>query len=174
MLMVVLLNEELLTVYQIRTQLAGLLLIVIASGCGGADGPEIASVRGTIKMDGEPLPNATVLFIPQAGGRPAGARTDENGEYELNFGSGRQGAIPGENKVRISTLSDPMPDEEGNMVPGSPEKVPRQFNTATTLTFTVEDGKENIADFDISSEGELPDNAVDPAEAGIVEEQEEN
>lgn len=159
--------------FSLRSRLTvSLLLGALVSGCG-EEGPDIAYVTGQIKMDGEPLPNATVVFIPMSGGRPAGARTDENGEYELNFGSGRQGAMLGENKVRITTLSDPMEDEEGNMMPGSPEKVPMQFNTATELRFTVEPGKENIANFDISSEGELPDNAVDAGEAGLTEEEAE-
>jgi hypothetical protein len=42
---------------------------------GRPGGPEIASVEGTVTMDGNPLPNASVVFIPPAG-RPAGARTN--------------------------------------------------------------------------------------------------
>ena len=132
---------------------AGLLGAAVA-GCG-ADGPEIAGVEGTVTMDGKPLPNAAVVFVPEEGGRPAGARTDENGHYVLNFSGGRQGTIPGKNKVQITTLSDPYQDEEGNTVPGSPETVPMKYNTQTTLEVDVKEGEHNVADFDLDSEGDI-------------------
>src|SRR5688572_6481059 len=91
----------------------GLLVFVIlmVAGCG-ASGPEIANVSGRVTMDGKPLANATVLFVPEDG-RPAGARTDADGNYVLNFTEGRQGAIPGMNSVRITTLRDADQDENG-------------------------------------------------------------
>ena len=105
---------------------SGVVLLLLACGCGPG-GPEIAGVKGKLTMDGEPLANATILFIPQ-GGRPAAATTDEEGNYVLNFSAGRKGAIPGKNKVRITTLSDPYEDEDGNHVPGRPETIPVEYN----------------------------------------------
>jgi hypothetical protein len=138
--------------------LLGLLLLAGLAGCG-QKGPEIASVEGTVTMDGKPLPKASVVFIPEAGGRPAGSWTDEEGHYVLNFGSGRKGAIPGKNKVMITTRSDPSTDEEGQLVPGTPETVPMKYNTMSTLTFTVEDGKKNVADFQLESAGAIQTNS---------------
>ena len=145
------------------------MLAAAVSGCGGEDGPEIAGVHGKITMDGKPLANATVVFIPESG-RPGGARTDEDGEYVLNFSGGRQGAMLGKNTIRISTLSDPSENEDGTTTPGSPETVPMKYNAMSELTFVVEQG-DNEANFDISSEGPLPDSELDADEAGIVEEQ---
>ena len=59
------------------------MLLGLVTGCSSS-GPEIASVSGRITMDGKPLANATVVFIPE-NGRPAGARTDADGKYVLNF-----------------------------------------------------------------------------------------
>jgi hypothetical protein len=136
-----------------KATLAGWLLVVVvaaAAGCGSS-GPEIAYVTGRVTMDGKPLPNATVVFIPE-NGRPAGARTDENGEYVLNFTEGRQGAIPGKNAIRITTLREAEQDENGKTVlPASPETIPPEYNTNSTLTFTVEPGKRNVANFDLKS-----------------------
>src|SRR5688572_25887861 len=95
-------------------------------------------------MDGKPLPNATVLFVPE-NGRPAGANTDADGNYVLNFTQGRRGAIPGVNTVRIMTQRDAGQDDDGQTVPGSPETVPAKYNTESTLTFTVEAKKNNVA-----------------------------
>jgi hypothetical protein len=130
------------------------LLFLLSAGCGPS-GPEIASVAGRVTMDGKPLPNATVVFIPE-NGRPAGASTDENGNYVLNFSQGRKGAIPGKNTIRITTQRDPTPgDETTKSIPGSKETIPMRYNTVSELEFTVEPKKKNIANFDLTSDGPI-------------------
>ena len=148
----------------IRNSHAGFIALMLSLaflGCG-SDGPEIASVEGTITMDGEPLANASVLFVP-TGGRPAAARTDENGKYTLNFTAGRKGAMLGKNVVRISTAADPSETPDGEPIPAQPERVPMKYNATSELTFVVEAGKKNVADFDITSEGPIAgaDEALD-------------
>lgn len=128
-----------------------LLLAVTCLGCRPG-GPEIAFVEGKIIMDGKPLANATVVFIPE-NGRPAGATTDSEGYYVLNFTEGREGAIPGKNSVRITTLRDADETPDGKPIPGSPETIPMKYNIQSELEFTVEPGKKNIANFDLKSGG---------------------
>ena len=125
---------------------------VACLGCGDS-GPAIEYVEGTVTMDGKPLKNATVVFVPQSGGRPAAAATDENGHYVLTFTEGRQGAMLGTNKIQISTLADPSETPEGDPIPAQPETVPVQYNAETTLTFEVKEGEKNIANFDLESGG---------------------
>jgi hypothetical protein len=129
------------------------LLALVCLGCGPG-GPEIATVEGTVTLDGEPLPNASVVFVPEDG-RPAGATTDAQGHYELTFTEGRQGAIVGKNKVRISTARDPSETPGGDPIPAVPETIPMKYNAQTELEFTVEPGQRNVADFDLTSEGDL-------------------
>ncbi len=129
------------------------LVVVLLAGCGSS-GPEIASVKGTITLDGKPLPNATIVFIPPEG-RPAGAKTNAEGKYELNFSNGRKGTMPGLNKIRLTTLSEASQDENGNAIPGSKEIIPMQYNQMSTLEFLVEPGKQNIADFALESKGKI-------------------
>lgn len=119
------------------------------AGCGSS-GPEISHVSGKVTMDGKPLANATVVFIPE-NGRPAGATTDAEGKYVLNFSQGRRGAIPGKNMIRVTTLRDPYEGDDGKTIPGSKETIPAEYNAATTLTFEVEKGKRNVANFDLKS-----------------------
>jgi hypothetical protein len=126
--------------------------LLLLSGCSG--GQDIASVEGLVTMDGKPLPRATVVFIPEVGGRPAGSQTDKDGKYVLNFSGGRKGAIPGKNKVQISTRADPFLDAEGNNL-GSPETVPAEYNVHTTLAFEVVQGQRNIANFELKSDGKV-------------------
>ena len=134
-------------VFAVSLPLAGLVLA--SSGCGPG-GPTISHVSGRVTMDGKPLANATVVFIPE-NGRPAGANTDADGNYVLNFGSGRRGAIPGKNTIRITTVREASQDENGKSIPGSGERVPDKYNGNSTLEFTVEPNKRNVANFDLSS-----------------------
>lgn len=130
------------------------LLLVLVAGCGSG-GPDIAGVRGKVTMDGKPLADATVVFIPKAGGRPAAAMTDAEGMYELNFSAGRKGTIPGPNRIRVTTLSDPYEGEDGKMIPGRPETIPAKYNQQSELEFDVVDGQLNEANFDLESGGRI-------------------
>jgi hypothetical protein len=126
-----------------------LSMLIVGAGCSSG-GPEIAYVSGRVTLDGKPLSDAAVVFIPD-NGRPAGATTDADGNYVLNFAQGRQGAIPGTSTVRISTYRDADQDDNGQTVPGKPETIPPEYNTETTLTFEVEPNKDNVANFDLKS-----------------------
>ena len=75
-------------------------LVVVASGCAEMT---VAPVSGTITLDGEPLQRASVMFQPQAGGRPSSGLTDENGFYRLGYSMTEEGAEVGPCTVKIST-----------------------------------------------------------------------
>lgn len=130
----------------------GLALAIVVSGCGPS-GPEISRVTGTIKMDGKPLPAAVVMFVPDHG-RPSAAETDANGKYVLEFSAGRKGAIPGNNRVEINTGRLAY-ERDGKQYPAVKESVPAKYNRNTELTFNVEPGKSNVADFDLQSGGKI-------------------
>jgi hypothetical protein len=135
------------------TRLALLTVFALSlAGCGPA-GPEIAYVSGRVTLDGKPLPYASIVFIPE-NGRTAGASTDENGNYVLNYDDDRQGTMPGKNSVRITTERDPYEDASGKQIPGSKELVPARYNTNSTLVFDVEPRKKNVANFNLESKGE--------------------
>ena len=123
-----------------------LLLLPLLAGCG-SDGPELASVEGTVKLDGRPVADALIMFTPVAGGRPAGGRTDGEGRYELTYSRDAEGAMTGEHTVTISTFRAKDPDSG---TPGAPELVPAVYNTKTELKKTVEPG-DNVIDFDLDS-----------------------
>lgn len=133
-----------------RALLVGALLY--SGGCSSDS--DIGRVEGTVTLDGEPLPNATVVFV-QGQGRPAGGITDEQGHYVLNYAGGRKGALPGLNRVRITTAQGPSETADGTPVPPVPERIPTQFNTESTLEFEVVAGQVNVANFDLVSKGKI-------------------
>ncbi|MBX3440508.1 MAG: hypothetical protein KF861_23665, partial [Planctomycetaceae bacterium] len=136
-----------------RRLLLSLCLTMFLAGCGNK-GPKIASVEGTVLLDGEPLQDAAVVFNPPSG-RPAGARTDAEGRYVLNFSKGRKGAIPGTNRVIVTTKSDPRRGPDGEVIPGQDERIPMKYNTKTELSFEVLDGEKNVANFSLDSDGPI-------------------
>jgi hypothetical protein len=136
---------------QLRSTLFGALTLV-AVGCGGGSGPELAEVTGVVKIDGKPLPNALIRFQPKGGeGTYSTAVTNDHGEYELRFSRSEYGALPGDHAVSISTANAEAEDAAGNAVPVG-EVVPARYNAETELIrrVAVEDNEIN---FDLSSVG---------------------
>ncbi|MHC2069707.1 carboxypeptidase-like regulatory domain-containing protein [Bremerella sp. T1] len=148
------------------------LLCVMLIGCAES-GPPLGTVSGTVTMDGKPLPNAIVSFVPTAGGRASVATTNESGEYQLAF-IDRMGALIGNHKVSITTAvqsddedfseisSDDPRYEEMLMTRRSDynnavvrEPIPATYNAKSEIVKEVESGS-NVIDFPLNSDGTLP------------------
>jgi hypothetical protein len=81
-----------------RSLLIAILLFVNA-GCGKS-GP--VPVKGTVKLDGQPLAHASVMFISQdEGGKDATGTTDANGVFHLSTFKPGDGALKGKYKVVV-------------------------------------------------------------------------
>ena len=115
------------------------LLVLLPLGCGGGGSDlDLKGVSGTVTLDGQPLPDATVVFTPKGGGRQVFGLTDEDGEYELAYTTTGEGAPPGEYIVAIRTFRAPEEDPDtGEMKAAVPEKVPQKYNTPSELTVSV-------------------------------------
>jgi hypothetical protein len=72
------------------------------AGCGG---PPRAEVEGVVTLDGRPLPNVEVIFLPDpelgSTGPRAAALTDAQGHYRLHSDRGQDGAVVGKYRVLI-------------------------------------------------------------------------
>ncbi len=121
--------------------------LVLLSGCGG---PTHYPVSGKVTLNGHPLPDAILSFMPASDEQsPLFARTDAEGAYVLDEADGVAGALVGEYTVRITTFRD------GNRnidppIPFVPEKVPAKYNIQSKLTVDVKP-EENVFNFDIVS-----------------------
>ena len=112
---------------------AGVLLLV-ATGCGRSDG--LASVKGTVLLDGKPLAGAQVQFTVE-GQPPSYGRTDADGNYELSRTRSVTGATIGTNRVIVRTFRD-----LGNRI--LPETLPARYNTRSQLVYDVKAGSNRI------------------------------
>src|SRR5262249_16665434 len=75
-------------------------LAVLCAGCGRGSGP--VPVRGVVKLEGQPVANAAVVFVAQdPGGRDAYGPTAARGAFRLTRTNPDDGALPGKYKVVI-------------------------------------------------------------------------
>jgi hypothetical protein len=84
----------------------GLILLApwLAAGCGG---PKLGQVEGVVLIDGKPVKDILVTFIPNSNENTVGpnstAVTDENGHYQLvcDDSARRPGAVIGAHRVTL-------------------------------------------------------------------------
>ncbi len=85
----------------------GLLLLTasilgLASGCSrGRQYPPTHSVTGVVTVEGQPVADAIVSFLPDDGQNPANGSTDASGRYELTSFTRGDGAMEGSFRVTI-------------------------------------------------------------------------
>jgi hypothetical protein len=144
-----------------------LLLLALLAGCSGRD-YETVPVSGRVTLDGEPLTNVGLMFVPLAKdedhpniGPGSLGRTGDDGRFVLETVRGENGAVPTEHVVRISlaTESDTTGSKddftpEGN-IEARPErsgpKLPANASDGT-LHFVVPREGTDQANFHLKSE----------------------
>jgi hypothetical protein len=83
-----------------------LVLALFAGGCGGRS-QKLVKVKGKVLMQGAPLANAGVTFIPENGvlPEPTGI-TKSDGSFELMTYSPGDGAPPGDYRVIVEKVEE--------------------------------------------------------------------
>lgn len=80
--------------------------LLCLSGCGGKDPnlPETIAMSGVVIYQGKPVSDATIMFYPTEGRKPASGRSDADGKFSLTTFSKNDGVIPGEHKVTVNAF----------------------------------------------------------------------
>jgi hypothetical protein len=90
------------------------MLLVGALGCGGGQKPIPTS--GVLTLDGEPLADARVTFLPTSeGGRMAWGQTDSLGRFRLTTSNTGDGALPGQYKITVQVIG-PVTEADAKIV----------------------------------------------------------
>jgi hypothetical protein len=138
--------------------LLGLISLASLSGCGRGT-PAIVPVKGTVLLNGQPLPKATVQFVPQRSDLSAEftstAVTDDSGAFTLTCGyKDLPGAAVGQHTVLIT--ESPLPDEMRNtrdyreieryQANLSNRPIPPKYSSAkeSPLKIDVKEGQEDV------------------------------
>ena len=129
---------------QLRTifnLVVGIGLVVSLTACGGGGGteaPELGQVTGKVTLDGAPLADASVTFMPGKV-RSSAATTDSEGKYELIYIRQVKGASIGKHNVVVSKLVNEK------------ETIPNKYSgESTELNADVKAGA-NEFNFDLTS-----------------------
>ena len=155
---------------------------LVCCGCGGVDTDyhklDLATVKGKVMLDGNPLPNAHIMYQDQGGTFSVG-KTNQAGEYEMMFNSEKSGVLTGEKLVRIrlskswngfpthplSTETIELDEQVGEDAIGESEDgsikesytsnsddLPSTYHIDSHLKVTVDSGSHTI-NFDLNSDG---------------------
>ncbi len=83
--------------------LVGLCVVLGLTGCGGR--ADVAKATGVITLNGEPVPEAKVMFHPKDGGsRTSYGTTNEKGEFKASTYGMHDGALVGHHIVTITKI----------------------------------------------------------------------
>ena len=132
-----------------------------AGGCQpGANRPKTVPVTGSVTFKGAPVAGATVSFQATDGSRSSVGITDDGGKYALTTFVRGDGAVPGEYRVSIktitqavveSTTADGKYEPPSGPIPEPKNELPAKYASTekSGLKATVSSGP-NTADFDLA------------------------
>jgi hypothetical protein len=82
-----------------------LILAAFLTAAGCSKGPAVAEVVGLVTLDGKPMPNVKIMFMPDPGkgtvGPISSGFSDDQGRYTLTCEDERAGAVVGWHKVVV-------------------------------------------------------------------------
>jgi hypothetical protein len=122
--------------------LCEVLLVFLILGCGSGDGA--ADVKGEVTLDGQPLTEGVIHFMPVDGKSRTASTFVRDGRFETRVPLGKQ-------RVEISCVkTQPLrPGQMPDSATGA-EIVPAKYNTKSELMLEVKRGK-NEPRFELTS-----------------------
>ena len=128
-----------------------LLLILLASGCGGSGGRQ--GLQGTVTLDGKPLPRGAIRFVPTGGtGGPSAGGEIEGGAFDIESS---KGVLPGSFRVEITasrkTGRKVRDRASGEMTEMFAQYLPPRYNVNSELTAEVKPSGSDPFEFDLHS-----------------------
>lgn len=135
------------------TRIASVVLLGVATLVCGCGDKKRASVSGTVQLDGKPIEEGSIQFVPSdPNAGPTSGASIRDGKYEI---SADKGATIGSNKVvihanRKTGKQVPNAAEPGKMRDAVEEAIPAEYNSKSTLTADIKPGH-NSHDFTLKS-----------------------
>jgi len=125
------------------SRLVTLLVAVVGfgmTGCDTGDRPVLGEVRGLITLDGKPLPDAKIRFLPMEAVRGSMGVSGADGRYEMIYLRDLMGVAVGQHRVQVMSASETRG-----------EILPQKYTSGNTLTAQVKAGMNEI-NFDLTSD----------------------
>jgi hypothetical protein len=103
-------------------------LVLLGAACTSREGVELAPVEGVVTLDGRPLANVGVTFLPEGKGPLASGNTDAAGQFRVSTLRPGDGAPVGRHRVVLGAA------EEG----GTSAAIPPAYGRPETTPLSVE------------------------------------
>ena len=129
------------------------IFVLMITGCG-SDGPELIPVSGTVTLNGTPIDEVVVTFVPHHAGKPAMGLTDKQGRFSLSTTELDDGVAVGPYYATVTSIDQgaTRPDAQGlstglEMHPRQKSIIPERYTLFQTsgLSYEVQDGMEPIS-----------------------------
>lgn len=119
---------------------SGFVLTTVLVGCTTA--PPLAEVEGTVTLDGKPLDNVRVEFMPDPESGNSGPNstgvTDAQGRFKLTCENQQSGAVIGKHRVTLTDLKQweglTTSREDANK-PLKPSRIPSKYTDVVQTPF---------------------------------------
>lgn len=135
------------------------LACVALAGCGGSNELPRAAVRGMVLLDGEPLPEGIIRFVP------TGETKGPQSSVEIRFGlfkvTEQHGPLVGTHRIEIISTDDGgFPEDDEEAIQRMREQgitkidkitVPDEYNKRSKMTESVTPEGPNDFKFELSS-----------------------
>jgi hypothetical protein len=129
---------------------------VSLAGCGSQP-YDLATVSGTVTVNGQPMAGASVNYQPIAQGKENATpgpgsfgKTDENGRYSLRtVEPDAEGAVVGRHRITITSPKVQRDSSDDNIYAEDRETLPEEWWDGKKQV-TIPEGGTDTADFDIT------------------------
>jgi hypothetical protein len=81
-------------------QWIGIAILVVVCGCGDGH-PKRVPASGVVLIDGQPLSQGNIKFVPK-NGRPSAGKIGPDGHFSLTCYDGNDGALLGTHQVQVA------------------------------------------------------------------------
>jgi len=119
-----------------------LLGLIVCFGCSGSRDenlPPTISVTGVVTYQGKPVPDASIMFYPTQGRKPATGKADASGKFELSTFGKNDGVLAGEHKVTVNAYE--TTSEGVSMKSAIPVKYTTPSNTPLVVNVSESDNE---------------------------------
>lgn len=119
---------------------AAIPLGLLCAGCGS--GLKLTQVDGVVVVNGKPLDQLQVEFLPDPEQKTKGPRStgicDAQGRFKLTTDDQRPGAVVGKHRVLVTDLKQwegISPGREDSNKPLKPSRIPQRYSDAAATPF---------------------------------------
>jgi len=120
-----------------------IVLSLLVTGCNGNSLPNLVPVSGTVMLDGEPMSQGTIGFVPVDPAGQSASSQIVDGKFQMVTSSSSAGVVAGDYQIIISShepveLPDPSVPfklDPNNLPPPPKSLIPEKYGNPKTAGF---------------------------------------